>query len=299
MLSLGVFKVELESSLLDFTTTCLDTQILHHYLVSNFGDPEIIAIITKPICAEYLITIITVFSVQVFFASRVWLLGRVHWIVPVLILLGATGAAVLGITSAVGLFQNDFIVTMQETRQKFEIGWNCTLSAFSDIVSTVALSWSFSSFKTGIKPTDTLLQKLFHYTVTRGLFVSVDQTMNAIIYLSRPDKLWWTPFHLSLSKVYVITMIAMLNSRKNLRKTTINIITDSEMGVHPEPSQPIVFLNKDPQPDHELVTTPFHWDGDARGHGKDSNSDDNNTKFEGSQHNGIHITKEQLPPQVI
>ncbi|THU86454.1 hypothetical protein K435DRAFT_683581 [Dendrothele bispora CBS 962.96] len=89
---------------------------------------------------------------------------------------------------------------------QLEIGWNCSLAAVSDIIASVSLLWAFSSLKNGIKQTDTLLQKIFQYTVTRGLFVTIDQTTLVIIFLIKPETLWWTPFHFSLSKVYVITM---------------------------------------------------------------------------------------------
>ncbi|THV01208.1 hypothetical protein K435DRAFT_793550 [Dendrothele bispora CBS 962.96] len=179
-------------------------------LVTNFGDIEIIAIITT------------------FFAYRVWQLQKFHWIVPVLIVLCAGGGAAAGIASTVGEFQNNVVTVFEGSKQKFEVGWNSSLSALSDIIATVTLSWSFKSAKTGIKRTDTLLQKLLQYTVTRGLFVSVIQTLLVITF---PDKLWWTPFHLSLSKVYVITMIAMLNSRKALRAQANfdGVITDTGM----------------------------------------------------------------------
>ncbi|THU91451.1 hypothetical protein K435DRAFT_634606, partial [Dendrothele bispora CBS 962.96] len=87
-----------------------------------------------------------------------------------------------------------------------QVGWNCLLAAISDIISTVSLLWTFSSLKNGIKQTDTLLQKLFQYTVTRGLFVTINQTILVIVFLAKPERTWWTLFHFSLGKVYLITM---------------------------------------------------------------------------------------------
>ncbi|THU79863.1 hypothetical protein K435DRAFT_696883, partial [Dendrothele bispora CBS 962.96] len=91
-----------------------------------------------------------------------------------------------------------------------EVGLNCSLAAASDMIATFSLLWAFSSFRNGIKQTDTVLQKLFQYTVTRGLFVTINQTAHVIIFLTKPEKLWWAPFHFSLSKAYVITMSKFL-----------------------------------------------------------------------------------------
>jgi hypothetical protein len=99
-------------------------------------------------------------------------------------------------------------------------------------VTTTALCWSFSHVHTGVKRTDTLLQKFFQYTVTRGVLVTLDQTLFLVLFLTKTEKLWWLPFHLCSSKIYVNTMIAMLNSRNSLRANFDNrngIITDSDL----------------------------------------------------------------------
>ncbi|THU81413.1 hypothetical protein K435DRAFT_972353 [Dendrothele bispora CBS 962.96] len=288
---------------LDFVMTCLNAQILHHYLVANFGDLGIILIITTPIDVEYLLMLLMIFVVETFFAYRVWQLQKFHWIVPALIVLCAAGGAAAGIASTVGQFQNNLVIIFEGSKQKFEVGWNSSLSALSDIIATIALSWSFSSAKTGIKRTDTLLQKLLQYTVTRGLFVSIIQTLLVITFLVDPAKLWWTPFHLSLSKVYVITMIAMLNSRKALRaQANISVITDSGMGVQSEPGNSasyeqaemhaMVSTRSKSKPIHKVILAPLKRGGNVENKSNDLSEDY-------MKHNGVHITQEQLPPQVI
>ncbi|THU98301.1 hypothetical protein K435DRAFT_838219 [Dendrothele bispora CBS 962.96] len=203
---------------LDLANTCLTAQILHYYFVSNFGNIVIATTITNVIIIECLITLIITLAVELFFASRVWLTGMVHWIVPILIAMTALGGTVAGIVGITDLFQDHSLASLTEHKPKLEVGCNASLSAVSDMITTIALLWGFSTHKIGIKQTDTLLEKLCRYIVTRGLFVTMDQTVFAITFLIKPEKLWWTPFHFSLSKVYVITMVAMLNARGDLRK---------------------------------------------------------------------------------
>ncbi|THU81406.1 hypothetical protein K435DRAFT_844740, partial [Dendrothele bispora CBS 962.96] len=57
---------------LDFVMTCLNAQILHHYLVANFGNLGVIAIIPTPLDVEALLLLVIVFIVEGFFAYRVW-----------------------------------------------------------------------------------------------------------------------------------------------------------------------------------------------------------------------------------
>ncbi|THV00799.1 hypothetical protein K435DRAFT_718680 [Dendrothele bispora CBS 962.96] len=149
--------------LLDFSTTCLNAQILHYYLVSNFGNLMNATLVTKS------------------------LVGKFHWIVPALIVMAALASTAAGIASIVSELENSSLLNYSGNKQKLEIGWNCSLAAVSDIIASVSLLWAFSSLKNGIKQTDTLLQKLFQYTVTRGLFVTIDQTTLVIIFLIKPE----------------------------------------------------------------------------------------------------------------
>jgi len=201
-----------------------------------------------------------VFCVEVFFASRVWLLKQFHWTVPLVIILSALGAAAAGLATVVTQFQNPALVFIgTDTRPRVEIGFDSILSAFSDIVVTTALCWAFARSQTGIKRTDTLLQKLFQYTVTRGLFVSLDQTIFVIIYLIKPEKLWWMPFHLSFSKVYVITMVAMLNSRDSLRNDLDSgaVITDSDMRRVTDGTSRTTIVNRSGAENEDTASKPF------------------------------------------
>ncbi|THU80499.1 hypothetical protein K435DRAFT_874328 [Dendrothele bispora CBS 962.96] len=288
--------------LVDFATTCLHAQILHHYLVEQYGNIIILSFIPVSLVVEYFLMLITVLAVEYFFAFRVWQLQKFHWAVPALILLCSTGGAGCGIASAIGQAQDNQIASLDLRKQKFEVGWNYSLSALSDIITTIALSWSFFSSKTGIRRTDTLLKKLLQYTVTRGLFVSLMQTALVITFLVNPVKLWWTPFHLSMGKIYVLTMVAMLNTRKNLHtKATVGIITDSEMGIQSEPTtgdataeyeQHEMVFPKKQKSIQKVVLAPF-----KRGGNLEDGNIDMGKKF--SSHNGICITQERLPPQVI
>ncbi|KAK7458093.1 hypothetical protein VKT23_009999 [Stygiomarasmius scandens] len=215
--------------LLDFALTCINTQITHHYFISSFGNLIAITKINKSLVVDEFLTIIVVFCVEVFFASHIWRMHRFHWLIPVIIVSCATGAVVAGISSVVEMAHHNELSSLGRRTMQLKIGFDCALTSVSDVFATVALSWSFFDSKTGFKRTDTLLQKLLRYTITRGLFVTSAQVGFLILFLSKPQKLWWMPFYISLSKVYVITMIVMLNSREGLRNHVALSINDSEM----------------------------------------------------------------------
>ncbi|KAJ4468674.1 hypothetical protein C8J55DRAFT_524689 [Lentinula edodes] len=237
----------------DFATTCLDTQSIHYYVISNFGDSNVITTITTPMAIEYLLTLIIVFCVQMFFAFTVRRLGQFHWSIYGSIILTSIGSLVAGLSAAGQLVEDNTLLGLSAENSQFEVGWECGLSALSDIITTVALCWSLNHIHTGIKRTDGLLQKLFQYSVTRGLLVSIDQTLFLILFLTKTQKLWWLPFHLCSSKIYVNTMVAMLNSRNDLLRTFDGngIITDSNMPVQSK-ANVIVVENQSSKPDSDI-----------------------------------------------
>ncbi|KAF9038257.1 hypothetical protein BDP27DRAFT_1347892 [Rhodocollybia butyracea] len=219
--------------LADFATTCMQSQVVHYYFVANFGNLETLSFTSRPLTWEILISVGAVFCVQIFFASRVWLLGRTHWTVPLLIILSAIGGGAAGFAQVIGEFQNNSEANLAKERPKIELAFNAVLDFVSDITTTVALSWTFKGMNSGIKRTDTLINKMFQYAVTRGIFVTVNQLAFLILYLVNTEKLWWMPFQLSITKIYVITMVAILNSRDSVRthRSPNHIITDSDMPI--------------------------------------------------------------------
>ncbi|KIK58929.1 hypothetical protein GYMLUDRAFT_262265 [Collybiopsis luxurians FD-317 M1] len=216
-------------SMLDLTSTFLGAQILHHYFVANFGNLLNMTLVSKPVVITDVVTVVVVFCVQSFFVSRVWLLGNFHWTIPAFSAAMAVAAMVSGLAGVAQMFTEISVTEFEMADLKLKVGLEAGFAAVADILATAALSWSFYQSRTGIQRTDTLLQKLLQYTVTRGLFVTVAQTTFLIMWLVQTDRLWWTPFYFNLTKIYVITMVAMLNSRESLRATAGTVVTSSDM----------------------------------------------------------------------
>jgi len=215
--------------LADFTTTALNAQTIHFCLLTNFGNPIPLVQTTKTINAEFALTAIIAFATQMFFASRVYLFKKNQWVIPAVIVAFAVGQLVAGLLGAALLFKHPVVALLTTTAMKIRFGMNGGLATVADVTATVALSWYLSSVRSGIKRTDTVLQRLLVYVVTRGLLITVAQILYVVIYLSFPTKLFWMPLHLILSKLYVITLVAMLNGRSTLRDNFSKPVTDTSM----------------------------------------------------------------------
>jgi len=81
--------------------------------------------------------------------------------------------------------------------------WHCG-NYCTDIVTGISLipnwnpratwsytKWGYKCWLSFVYRTDTLLQKLIQYTMTRGLFVTADQVVGVILFLVNPENSWW------------------------------------------------------------------------------------------------------------
>ncbi|KAH7909478.1 hypothetical protein BJ138DRAFT_216758 [Hygrophoropsis aurantiaca] len=213
----------------DIFTTGLDINALHRYLIVNFGDLAALQIAHWEVIWEYALTVVLVFMVQLFFVSRIWLLRRDKQWIPAVISFFAVGSFVSGMIAITKLGQHPMVSYLMSLESKIAFGTNGGFAALVDIMITSSLTWSLATSKSGIKRTDTMLQKLLMFVVSRGLLVSVTQVLFLITYVVRPDALWWVPLHFMCSKLYVITMVAMLNGRGSIRGIEGGVHTSSSL----------------------------------------------------------------------
>ncbi|ESK90702.1 hypothetical protein Moror_4166 [Moniliophthora roreri MCA 2997] len=197
--------------LMDLSTTVLMNQQIHDYFVVNFGNILVFTQFGPVIVIEVIVTGLVMCTVELFFASRIYKLGRVPKIVPACIVFCSLAALVPTIVGAVDQTKNNSVAHFASPAVMIEYGLASGLSTLADILASVTLSWSLKGSATGFKETDTLLQRLFQYFVARGLLVAVIHLCFTVTFLIDPLKLTWVPFHLCLSKLYVISIISLLN----------------------------------------------------------------------------------------
>ncbi|GBE79004.1 hypothetical protein SCP_0202010 [Sparassis crispa] len=92
-------------------------------------------------------------------------------------------------------------------------------AALCDIIVTVSFTWGLLSERMhGAKQTRSVIERLISYTVTRGILTTIIQVLMVVVFCSLPTKDVWMLAHLILSKVYINTMLAILNGRRDLRE---------------------------------------------------------------------------------
>ncbi|KAF8172063.1 hypothetical protein BJ912DRAFT_994724 [Pholiota molesta] len=184
---------------LDIATTALNSHFIHAYFIANFGNLENLALINKSILLEYTIAIIVIFLVQLFFASRVYILNGQGYILPGIIIITACLSFGAGIYTIAKEFKVPLVSALASRSIRVRV--------FCDVAATIALSWNLAQAQRQSRV------KNHHFAF-------------GVMYLVHPDNLYWMPLHLMLSKLYVITMIAILNSRSwisNSLESTVDL----------------------------------------------------------------------------
>ncbi|KAH8110522.1 hypothetical protein DFH11DRAFT_773531 [Phellopilus nigrolimitatus] len=208
---------------LDFATTALSSQSLHDYLIVNFGNPDALLYMTAPYIIEYFVTGVVTLGSQLFYASRIHIAVKTsrRWGIPVIIVLLALSAFAMAIAATNELFVLGRLISGLEGKAMMTIaGLNTSLAAACDILATLSMCIFLASQKSTYKQTRTIIMFLLFITINRGVLVAIAQIGFLASYLSAPTKIYWMPFHLSVSKLHVNTLLAMLNSRTNLRTRT-------------------------------------------------------------------------------
>lgn len=209
---------------LDFATTALSSQSLHYYLVVNFGNPLALTKMTKPYIAEYALTAVVTLGSQLFYASRIHLANKQsrHYVIPFIICVMALVAFGLAVGATVEIFLIDRLITgLEGDAMRVLAGLNTSFAALCDIIATISMcKFLATGWQSPFKQTRNIIHFLLFFTINRGVFVAVAQLGFLTTYLAAPSKIYWMPFHLSISKLHVNTLLAMLNARHKLRQKT-------------------------------------------------------------------------------
>ncbi|KAF9077254.1 hypothetical protein BDP27DRAFT_1312088 [Rhodocollybia butyracea] len=156
-------------------------------LLANFGNVEMLLTTPLPFKAEILISFVVIFIVNIFFAYRIYLLRQIHKSMAFIIAAIGTAALVAG----VAFLKRPSLSSINDRKIKNPMIISLALSVVSDVLSTIAISWSLHRSRTGFKRSDSLVQKFFHFIVGRGLLLALDQ-ITTLIVLSAQDNLNWS-----------------------------------------------------------------------------------------------------------
>lgn len=199
--------------IVDVLHTAFSQVTLWQWFVTHYGEPQAILKAPWSFAMSPVLTGISAFVVQLFYAHRVYLLAKRTLVIPVLIGFGA----LFQLVWATGATGQVFIIQYFQGFQVWTYGVACWLggAAATDLLITASLLWILVNSKRGISKTNNIIDKLISLTVeTNGLTFTV-AVLDLILFSAFKDASHVGP-HLVLVKLYINSFLVTLNSREKL-----------------------------------------------------------------------------------
>jgi len=182
--------------------------------ILSFGSFPNIDIMPRTAVTQLLAVYLNAFMSQLFFAWRIWRLSQRNMCLTGIVLtlaclqLGA-GIAQTVLSAELGRFSRlastEKVTTIQSAA-----------TAACDLSITLILIFLFNTSRTGLKRTDTLLNKLIVYSLTRGVLTTLAAFFNMLFFVLFPDKFIFMLPLLPSGQLYLISVTTTLISRHSL-----------------------------------------------------------------------------------
>ncbi|KAJ7179680.1 hypothetical protein C8R46DRAFT_1345982 [Mycena filopes] len=184
--------------------------------ITLFGDAagqnEIFYEADVMVCAIYIVT----FTAQIFYASRIFILSKHNWklIAPVVLfalLQFSAGIAQTVMVAKVHLYSGLQAATIPISTTQSSGSLAC------DITITAILCTILRRSRTGLRRTDSTLDRMIIYAFNRGALTSLFALLQLICFVGMPGNFVFMLFIVPSLHLYVISVCSMLMARESLR----------------------------------------------------------------------------------
>ncbi|KAF9558841.1 hypothetical protein CPC08DRAFT_539345 [Agrocybe pediades] len=209
--------------ILDLLHVMFMTHGVYSYLITNFCVFSALERPTWSLLTQVIITCISDLIVRSVFARRIWLLSGRNNILLSAIMFTTFFVFAMGIAFAArGFIDMSYIrLTMESWILYTALG----AGVAADGLITAALCMLLDHSRTGFKSTDSLVNTLMLYSINTGLLTSLCATACFVTFAIWPHQFVFMGFYFALSKLYVNSLLAVLNTRKALRRRNSGMTT--------------------------------------------------------------------------
>ncbi|OSC99588.1 hypothetical protein PYCCODRAFT_1438154 [Trametes coccinea BRFM310] len=214
--------------ILETVHSILPMHTCYYYLVSHFGS-EMAALDTVwSINLLPVIASVTTLASQLFFARRVSLIGTFHKLVAVIAILSLMASVALSIPVSIEAFKlKETAAFVQKEHQM--VSATLALAALADYMLSGAIICALLRSKDMYTRTCTTKFEYFTlYVINTGLLTGIIHGISAVFAIRWPSDLLWSSIGLLAIKLYAITLLAVLNSRKLLISRGVAIFETTE-----------------------------------------------------------------------
>ncbi|KAJ3927460.1 MAG: hypothetical protein NXY57DRAFT_617692 [Lentinula lateritia] len=207
--------------LLDLVHSAFIGASLYQYFVAWFGEESQIDVIPWSIAFTVVITAFQTFIAHCFFANKIYRSSQknVYLTAPVVFLAFLRLIAAATSTGEMIVDKHYSVFTRPYPGWIFTTG--LTLSSMVDVLIAACLCYLLHKLKTQMGSTSTMMIKVVDtltlYTLENGFLTGVATTASLICWLTMPHNLSFLGLHFVIEKLYANSILASLNTRKELR----------------------------------------------------------------------------------
>ncbi|EIN09174.1 hypothetical protein PUNSTDRAFT_143743 [Punctularia strigosozonata HHB-11173 SS5] len=209
-------------------------------VIIEFGNVEALQVTRVSDDVTTAITGLIIFSVHLFYIWRLWILSnRNYLLVGVVFLLAVCHFGDVSLPSSNQSKQSAdmmdvlvaFELVVMDLTFKFPLfsqfhkitayyTGSLALAAANDIIIAVAMTYYLGTRKTGIKSTNTLVNRIITYVITTGALTSVVDLAILICFVTMQNNLVYLSMYNLVNNLYANSLLAMLNAREALNKVS-------------------------------------------------------------------------------
>ncbi|KDR69549.1 hypothetical protein GALMADRAFT_145303 [Galerina marginata CBS 339.88] len=190
---------------------------VYYYTILNYLNPLGLLLITWSAIMTLGVSSLIILAVHLFYLRRVYHVSKRN--IPLVALLAALslGHFVTGVVVEVRAFQlKTYPAFSGSSLQQRIVVASLSLAVATDILTAASLSFYFHTSRSGIKSTDTLINKLMAYAINNGILTSFFDIIVLTFVVVEPDNLVFLAIFQIVGNLYTNSMMATLNARQSL-----------------------------------------------------------------------------------
>ncbi|EIW81396.1 hypothetical protein CONPUDRAFT_165552 [Coniophora puteana RWD-64-598 SS2] len=201
--------------LLDTASSALISEVVYHYLITQFMVQMDTIYATTTLCVELLLSTILTFIVHLFFVLRVYAVSSRSRPLSLSITFFAFVAFVFGITMSAQIYHQRNLADLAQLHERAVVIVAQAAAGAADLVICGAMVFYMRPARF---PDVFMPESTFETAVTlfasRGIGFTVLQIGYLVVFAAIPSKALWIPIQLVASKFYINTVLALLNARE-------------------------------------------------------------------------------------
>jgi len=191
--------------------------ISYFYTITNFGKVQVLfsSTVTWSFILQQTLGAVVGAIVKGSFGIRVWRFSGENYFITGLIMVLVFGQLGLAIAFTVKAFQlpTVFAVDSLETLGTISLATGVA----TDLVTAVALCYFLNKLRTGHESSDSLVNNLVRYAINTGALTSAFSLTTLLLFNLSKHDLFFVASYFILSKLYAISYLAALNTRRTVR----------------------------------------------------------------------------------